>query len=495
MNERCLAEIMNCPDLPTLPAVALQIVRMARDPNADIRKMANLIASDPALSGKILKTVNSSFYGFSKTVSTISQALVILGLQSVRMLAMGFSLVSSMNKLQAHGFDLQRFWRRSVYSAVAARTLGEEAKIVQSEEVFLAGLLQDIGMLAMSSALEDRYDTVYARAATHGELLAQEREHLGLDHCQVGKVIAEKWSLPPLLAVPIACHHEPEQAGEDLAPLARVVHVGWLFSEVFQQEEPAAALQQAKAAALSMLQLEDAEVERLLKKVNASTHEIADVLEVQIGERVNCQRLLSEAREAMLHMTLQTQRQAAELQDRNADLERAASTDPLTGLVNRKCFDEKLAAEFQKARGERGNLCVLFVDVDHFKLVNDTYGHAAGDSVLRNLGKVIQSATEPMHVAARYGGEEFVVLAPGATLQTASRLAESVRKAVEQSPTLHEGRQLPVQVSVGVAGMDHGAFFEAPEQLLTFADRALYAAKRSGRNAVRICPTPQGAAR
>jgi diguanylate cyclase (GGDEF)-like protein len=317
---------------------------------------------------------------------------------------------------------------------------------------------------------------------------------LDVDHCLVGKAIAEKWSLPPLLAVPIACHHEPEEAGEELAPMARVVHVAWLFSEVFLQKEPAEALLAAKTAARNMLHLEEPEVERLLKKINASTHEIADVLEVQIGERVNCTRLLSEAREALLHMTLQTQRQADALQGRNADLEKAVTIDTLTGLLNRKRFDELLASEFSRARRERGNLCVLFVDVDHFKRVNDTFGHAAGDAVLRNLGSVLQRVTGPTHLAARYGGEEFVVLVPGATLQTGSHLAQTIRQAVEDAPTGFGGRDLPVRVSVGVAVMEGGAYFDDPEQLLTFADRALYAAKRCGRNTVRICPAPQAAA-
>ena len=489
MNERCLAEVMNCSDLPTLPAVALEILRMVRDPNADIHKMARLISSDPALSSKILKTVNSSFYGFGKTVSTISQALVILGLQSVRTLAMGFSLASSMNKVQARGFDMTRFWRRSVYSAVGARTLAEHLKLVQAEEAFLAGLLQDIGMLAMHSSLEGRYDQVVAASAHHGELIGQERQQLDLDHCQVGRAMADKWSLPPLLAVPVTCHHEPEQAPPELARVAKVVHVAWRFSEVFIRPEPAEAVLQAKSAAQSLLGVEGAEVERLLKKINTSTHEIADVLEVQIGERVNCQRILAEAREALLHMTLQTQRVAAELQDRNADLQRAATTDTLTELDNRRCFDQAFAEAFDRARGGRRDLCALFVDVDHFKRVNDTYGHAAGDVVLRSIAQVIRSVAGE-NIAARYGGEEFVVLLVDAGLQSGSRLGESIRRGVEEARIEVQGQNLTVRVSVGVAGMEQGEFFQSAEHLLSYADRALYAAKRSGRNAVRICPAP-----
>ena len=122
---------------------------LAQKPEVDIAHIARVISKDPALSGKILRTVNSSFYGRSNNVGTISHALVILGLQSVKTLVLGFSLVANVARDKDRGFDHVAYWKRSIYSATAARALAARINLVQQEEAFLASLLSDIGMLAL----------------------------------------------------------------------------------------------------------------------------------------------------------------------------------------------------------------------------------------------------------------------------------------------------------------------------------------------------------
>src|SRR5580700_11012861 len=122
MNSELLKKIQQCPNLPTLPTVAVQILDLAGKPNIDIAEIARVISKDPALSSKILRTVNSSFYGRSHNIGTISHALVILGLQSVKTLVLGFSLVTTLSKTKGGGFNHIKYWRRSFFSATAART-------------------------------------------------------------------------------------------------------------------------------------------------------------------------------------------------------------------------------------------------------------------------------------------------------------------------------------------------------------------------------------
>src|SRR5215475_5014849 len=123
MNDQLVNRIKQCPNLPSLPAIAMQVLEMAQKADVDIAEIARIISKDPALSSKILRTVNSSFYGRSQHVSTISHALVILGLQSVKTLVLGFSLVTNLTKSKAKGFKHITYWRRSIYSATAARTI------------------------------------------------------------------------------------------------------------------------------------------------------------------------------------------------------------------------------------------------------------------------------------------------------------------------------------------------------------------------------------
>src|ERR671927_348800 len=123
MNEALAQRVKQCPNLPSLPAIALQVLDLAQKDDVDMAKIARTISKDPALSGKILRTVNSSFYGRSQAVSTISHALVILGLQSVKTLVLGFSLVTTLAKDGARQFNHVGYWKRSIYGATAARSL------------------------------------------------------------------------------------------------------------------------------------------------------------------------------------------------------------------------------------------------------------------------------------------------------------------------------------------------------------------------------------
>src|SRR3954449_13046865 len=131
MNEQLVQKIRACPNLPSLPAIAVQVLELAQKADVDIAEIARIISKDPALSSKILRTVNSSFYARSQHVSTISHALVILGLQSVKTLVLGFSLVNNLSRTKPGGFSHLNYWRRSVYSATAARVLSSKLALVQ----------------------------------------------------------------------------------------------------------------------------------------------------------------------------------------------------------------------------------------------------------------------------------------------------------------------------------------------------------------------------
>src|SRR5262245_17499215 len=170
MNDQLASQLRNAPNLPSLPAIALQVLELAQKPEADMVEIARIISKDPALSGKILRTVNSSFYGRSHNVSTISHALVILGLQSVKTLVLGFSLVSNLSKDKAKGFNHLTYWKRSISAATAARVIAARIGLVELEEAFLAGLLADIGMLVLDQVIGPQYGQVHAGIKSHREL-------------------------------------------------------------------------------------------------------------------------------------------------------------------------------------------------------------------------------------------------------------------------------------------------------------------------------------
>jgi diguanylate cyclase (GGDEF)-like protein len=162
-------------------------------------------------------------------------------------------------------------------------------------------------------------------------------------------------------------------------------------------------------------------------------------------------------------------------------LEQETITDPLLGIFNRRCLDRRLLEEVLRAGRHRLDLALLMVDIDNFKLVNDTWGHQVGDLVLHHLTQLLVDALRQTDILARYGGEEFVILLPHTSEEESCKLAERLRSAVEQTP-LHRVPELKVTVSIGVACL-------LPEEddaysLLERADKAMYWAKREGRNKV-----------
>lgn len=168
-----------------------------------------------------------------------------------------------------------------------------------------------------------------------------------------------------------------------------------------------------------------------------------------------------------------------ELRDLNERLENLAFTDALTGLFNHRALQDWLAERFALARRGQETFSFILLDIDHFKRFNDTYGHRAGDEVLRSVAQVLHGQSPPGAVAARYGGEELAVLLPGSSLERAIAVAEQLRSAIAEMQTPY--RQ--ITASFGVA--EYMPYMHSPSELVEVADAALYEAKRAGRNCVR----------
>nr|WP_269448198.1 GGDEF domain-containing protein [Lysobacter gilvus] len=167
-------------------------------------------------------------------------------------------------------------------------------------------------------------------------------------------------------------------------------------------------------------------------------------------------------------------------------LRRSAELDALTGTFNRRTIDLWLSRSFSEAHREDQLLSVLFVDIDHFKAINDNHGHAAGDAVLRQVSDVLRKELQPTDVLGRYGGEEFVIVLPGRNGDDARQLGERIRSAIELVRLEYEGKPIRITVSVGVATRLPRE--NEPAAAVARADQALYAAKRGGRNRVNVAP-------
>ncbi len=492
MNQEMLDRVLRSPRLPSLPSIALEVIDLVQQQDVNIKQIAHTISHDPAMASKILKTVNSSFYGQTQQISTISHALVILGLNSVKTLALGFSLVANLKDQCSSGFDHLVFWKRSLYAAAGARTLARELNLIQQEEAFLAGLLQDLGILAMSQALGNDYAELMAEVGKNFARLAPlERGRLDLDHAQVGGALARQWKLPNILTQSIEFHEDVAAASEEMEQIVRCVSLGASIADVYISDEPGVALEKYLTQAEQWFGWDKSQAEPLLMTSHKHSLEMRRLFDLPTGMMDNSEEILARANEALLQISLQQQQKSTQLEQENHKLVVQATTDSLTGVANRRRFNEFIAEQFDLT-GPGRPMSLLFFDTDHFKKFNDTYGHQTGDRVLVELASLVSRTMPKPALVSRYGGEEFAVVLPGMDRITAARLAERTRQRVAEAQVeSDEGELLSITVSIGVASHD-GTFFEQADQLIKAADQGVYAAKASGRNCVRVfTPRPK----
>jgi diguanylate cyclase (GGDEF)-like protein len=196
---------------------------------------------------------------------------------------------------------------------------------------------------------------------------------------------------------------------------------------------------------------------------------------IEIKERKQAQENLDRVNKALAQ-------QLAENKLLQAQLLEQAVRDPITGVFNRRYLDETLEREIFRATREQTFVSIVMLDIDHFKQFNDTYGHAAGDLMLKKLGEMLTRKTRKGDIACRYGGEEFAVIMPGAALETALQRAEIWRAEIEALTVAFETHTLRGTISLGVACFpQHGS---NGREVLICADRAMYSAKQNGRNKV-----------
>lgn len=223
-------------DLPPLPAVVGRIVETVNNPDSTAEDLNRLISMDQGLSAKILRIVNSAYYGFPKRISTLTQAVVILGFNTVRNLVLGVSAFGILSqKSMPYGLNRMQFWEHSVSTGIAGSLIAKKRlpKVRSAgEEAFIGGLLHDVGALFLDSYFPVQYAVAMAFAAREGKTSCDsEAMVLGIDHATVGRRIAEYWNFPQHLVLIIGGHHDPMR-NKEASELVCIAHAGeWLAWE------------------------------------------------------------------------------------------------------------------------------------------------------------------------------------------------------------------------------------------------------------------------
>ena len=614
--------------LPSPRGIALAILEISQRENATLGEIARVVQTDPALSGRLIKLANTASH-IARPVASVQEAVVRQGMATVRQLALGFSLVDQYRNGACEAFDYQGYWSHSLLMALGMQALGMRVRVAAADELFVCGLLAQVGRLALATVYPDQYNAVLmAHHANPAQaIIVHERARLETDHTELGIVMMCDWGMPKVFTGPLAHYEYPDGASHpqdsrsnSLMLMLRLSHrladLGQANADVRQkllkewmvlatgldipQEDagrfidevignwlewgellkiPAIALpsfaeichghheaKEAAAESETPLRIVVADSNAFTRRktmamlVEDSEHTVypadngntALALAMEVLPHVIiahcdlplldglelCQALRATDEGRRMHILLiadehgeeqltrayeagadgyvpitlsakglrirlcaaqrlvqlqtawekdrtQLRQIAAELAVANRRLATAALTDLLTGLPNRRSAMDQLEQAWSAASRSGLPLSVMVVDIDHFKHINDSYGHAAGDMVLREAAATLRESARREDSVCRIGGEEFLVICPNTDLKSAMQSAERLRANLCSKQIAIGQVEKTLTISIGVATRESGTV--DIDALVSAADQALYAAKDAGRNQACAC--------
>jgi HD-like signal output (HDOD) protein len=287
--------------LPRPPSVVVQLLEVIRK-DTDLRQSAEIISRDPTLSAEILTIVNSAWFGLRREIKTITHAVTLLGVDAVCSLASAFALRDGLKQFAGNGFDYASYWRRSVLAATAARVLGTTSRMRNQEEVFLASLLQDIGMLVLAASFPEIYGELVAETeGNHVQLRSLERERIGTDHVDMGVWLQETWHLPSIFREAVKGSHDFSQieAEEDDLRLIRCVALSGSLADIWENPDTAEACSHARTAASTIMELDPVALHPILVSMAKDFREVVDLFRVADSAQNRIHQVLARALEEL----------------------------------------------------------------------------------------------------------------------------------------------------------------------------------------------------
>ena len=499
-------KIWSITQLPSLPTVVVRLLELTQEAVVEQHDIVQAVQADPAMSARIVCAANTTYFGIRQDVGGVEQASTILGATVTNALALNFSLIENNADESSLLIHYRNCWHQSQVQSAAAAIIAEKIAADCVDQYSFCGLLLDVGRLALLSSFGTEYRPILEEAANEDQRLDQlELNGLGLHHADVGSRLMERWKLPSSIVEAIRWHHvAPEwllaRKGSTNFPLQAAMALASRTGDVVCATRRAPAFDRLHHLASELFHWSEVETQQFVEEseqrawrkdslCQSESIPTSSILTAQANDQLV--KLTLRAHVASVQATLR--QQAAEqgtrdLEFENRQLQKQALHDPLTEIYNRQFFDEMLETESKRCLRCATALGVIFADVDHFKHVNDTYGHPFGDYVLKQIARLFSSTIRTSDVLARYGGEEFVVLVSQPTEKGLERLCERIRSRVESEVFLFGDVRVPVTVSMGgaiaVPGRNER---ELGTRLIARADECLYEAKRSGRN--RACVT------
>ncbi len=479
--------------LPTSMSVAVQVVDRCREPDTGCADLAELVATDPSLCSRFLSLANSAWFGLSRKITRINQAVSLLGVSNAKSLCVAHSLTGLYHGWNLGEDDTQAFWQASLLKACAGEVLTKGFAEDWSEDTFTLGLLQDIGVALMVSCDRVEYAALLQNETVGlADRLEHEQNVFGMDHTEVGAQLAETIGLPQPFPEAIRQHHRGMDAPTDMNRRTDPIGLAMgFFPHDYRcwSQKDFQALDILIGAKFSS---HWAGAKQLSDDVQLRFNAMMELFSDGNGSGSSLQELTNRAclilSQTSTNLILENQKLSADNQyltrhmldteSKHRDAEERATHDALTGLLNRDGFARESAAMLHAARSGNRSLVLALFDLDHFKTFNDNHGHACGDEVLQTVARRLQSVVRGRELICRWGGDEFLIMLEGLSRKDSHLAVERMVTAVSDNPISWRGIQLNVSISVGIEWIESVAPAFNLDEYIERVDIAMYRNKR-----------------
>ena len=482
--------ILLAEDLPSPPGVALRLLDLYNQPAVEVDELAKVISIDPVLTAKIIAYCNSPMLARNHKTTSVENAIVTIGIRAVKLLALSCSLVQS-NTVSTSKFDYDKFWARSLATAIVARTISQTMDCDGDDE-FLIGLMLKIGQIGLAHTFPSRYAEMRKQSIDEGvSIFELEVAQWEANHLEVGADLLRAWDFPDFVFKGIHTYgnylteaksnvaYKPGSILGQILVLTEKI-VAMIFAPELLEED----LDFAKKIGNDWFGLSDDNFAQMFNESTEAWTSYAVLLNFDASESQTFEQLERRALKGIAQLSIGIHAENTMIAQENAELKINAMVDSLTGLKNRRAYDDEAPAEWDRSQRMDRPFILMMIDIDHFKQVNDVHGHGVGDRVLIAVGRALTGNARQYDNVYRFGGEEFVVVVPECSAENAFSTAERYRKCIEDIVVKLDTGELQVTASVGVAIKPAGESGTL-DGLLSEADTLLYKAKKSGRN--RVC--------
>lgn len=503
-NNQLIRRNLDFSALPSMPASALKVLSQVFDADVDIGDLIQTIKQDIALTAEIIKVANSPIYRLNSPVENINNAVMHLGLDQIKKIALTTSVVNTIqDKLSEENYFLIMSY--SMGTATAAQILAEQTPNVDPDTAFLIGLFLNLGLFACASLFPEKFE-IAKQEASHKSIHLNTvlGESLLTQVHEITLKVAQQWQLPLNIIDSIRSQELIDQKRQNpnltIPPLTIIAHLSEKAADVLFGASSLISIEKFKEDLKLFMNKSEEDAAEILDLLSDEFNKLSTALDVgmpqqpcytDILKKANTELLKLNAKYEQMYKELSEKNQAMqkmseELDRQNRRLKKLVTIDPLTALFNRRFLEKGLERLISECKRYKTKLSLIILDIDLFKKINDQNGHLAGDEVLVRLSSTLRLISRTTDICARYGGEEFIVVLPHTNLSEAHIMAEKCRKAIsEMRIHLHmviPQKEIYITASFGIA--EFSEHNNTIDKLIQAADSALYEAKANGRNCI-----------